>query len=243
MLFGNLEKHVGHNETGKVTDENLIAFKESMVKAIERGDLQPNTVQDRVQLLKTIFRWAAKNKKIATNPAVDLSYTAKVDPHDKRQDFSREDMELILTECRKAAPLIKISNLIASYSGARLAEIVEASTADFKWHGEHLVFSISLENRERTMTLKNDTSAPRRFPLHSAIRDEVAEYLATLPPGSPLFPNVKLDRDGKRGHNAGNAIGKWLRKIGITDKRKTFHSHRHTFKTNCRGLIDEEIRN
>ena len=93
------------------------------------------------------------------------------------------------------------------------------------------------------MTLKNDTSAPRCFPLHSAIRDEVAEYLATLPASSPLFAKVKLNKDGKRGHNAGNTIGKWLRKIGITDKRKTFHSHRHTFKTNCRGLIDEEIRN
>jgi len=52
-----------------------------------------------------------------------------------------------------------------------------------------------------------------------------------------------VDRDGKRSHNAGNTILKWLRKIGITDPRKVFHSHRHTFKTACRGKIDREIRN
>jgi integrase len=52
-----------------------------------------------------------------------------------------------------------------------------------------------------------------------------------------------VDRDGKRSHNAGNTILKWLRKIGITDTRKVFHSHRHTFKTACRGKIDREIRN
>lgn len=54
---------------------------------------------------------------------------------------------------------------------------------------------------------------------------------------------MKVDRDGKRSHNAGNTILKWLRKIGITDPRKVFHSHRHTFKTACRGKIDREIRN
>jgi integrase len=52
-----------------------------------------------------------------------------------------------------------------------------------------------------------------------------------------------VDRDGKRSHNAGNTILKWLRNIGITDRRKVFHSHRHTFKTACRGKIDREIRN
>ena len=41
----------------------------------------------------------------------------------------------------------------------------------------------------------------------------------------------------------GNTILKWLRNIGITDPRKIFHSHRHTFKTACRGKIDREIRN
>jgi integrase len=157
-------------------------------------------------MLKTIFRWATKNRKITSNPAVDLTYLAKVDPRKERQDFTQADLRLILTEARKAAnPVVRISNLIATFSGARLAEIVEADKADFEWDGGHLVFHIRLDNREEGQGLKNHISTPRRFPLHSAIKDEIGEYLVTLPANSPLFPNVKVDRDGKRSHNAGNA--------------------------------------
>jgi integrase len=54
---------------------------------------------------------------------------------------------------------------------------------------------------------------------------------------------VAIDRDGKRSQNAGNTVMRWLRDIGITDKRKVFHTHRHSFKSACRGKIDREIRN
>jgi integrase len=243
-LFDRLAKHLGHDEAGRATGEDLVSFKESLVQAVKRGDLDPRTVQNRIEMLKTIFRWATRNHKITSNPAVDLAYTAKVDPRKERQDFSADDLRLILTEARKAAnPVVRISNLIATFSGARLAEIVEANKADFEWDGGHLVFHIRLDNREEGQGLKNHISTPRRFPLHSAIKDEIAEYLASLPANSPLFPQVKVDRDGKRSHNAGNTILKWLRKIGVTDPRKVFHSHRHTFKTACRGKIDREIRN
>jgi integrase len=83
--------------------------------------------------VKTIFRWATRNHKIASNPAEGLSYQAKIDPRKERQDFSEDDMRLILTECRKAAnPVVRISNLIASFSGGRLAEIVEANKAEIR---------------------------------------------------------------------------------------------------------------
>jgi integrase len=176
-------------------------------------------------------------------PRGQAVYTAKADPRNERQDFSKDDMRLILTECRKARnPVVRITNLMAAFSGARLAEIVEANTLDFRTEGEHLVFHVRLENRAPTETLKTEDSA-RRFPLHSAIRDEVAAYIKGLPFNSPLFPHVTVDRDGKRGKNAGNTIVLWLRGIGIKDSREVFHSHRHTFKTACRGKIDREIRN
>jgi len=243
-LFERLAKHLGHDEAGEVTSGDLVSFKETLVQAVKRGELGSRSVSNRVQMLKTIFRWATRNHKIGSNPAEGLSYQAKIDPRKERQDFSEDDMRLILTECRKAAnPVIRISNLIASFSGARLAEIVEANKADFEEVGENLVFHVRLDNREEGQGLKNHTTTPRRFPLHSAIKNEIAEYLVTLPANSPLFPHVKVDRDGKRSHNAGNTTLKWLRKIGITDPRKVFHSHRHTFKTACRGKIDREIRN
>jgi integrase len=243
-IFGKLAAHLAYDDAGPVRPEELVSFKESLVKAIKRGKLTSYTVQTNLETIRTVFRWAHVNKKIASNPADGLTYQAKVNPRKERQDFSPEDMRLILTECRNAKnPVVRIPNLIASFSGARLAEIVEANKADFEWVGEHLVFHIRLDNREEGQTLKNHTTTPRRFPLHSAIRDEIAAHLATLPAGSPLFPKVKVDQDGKRGKNAGYTIMRWLRGIGITDPRKVFHCHRHTVKTVCRGKIDREIRN
>jgi integrase len=164
-LFAKLAKHIGHDVAGDVTADELVSFKESFVQAVKRGELDSTTVANRCQTLRTIFRWAADNNKITSNPAAKLKYTAIVDPRKERQDFSADDMKLILTECRKHHnPVIRISNLIAAFSGARLAEIVEANTLDFRTEGEHLVFHIRLDNRGEGETLKNEGSA-RRFPL------------------------------------------------------------------------------
>jgi hypothetical protein len=153
-LFAKLAKHIGHDVAGNVTADELVSFKESLVQAVKRGELDATTVANRIQILRTVFRWAAKNRKITSNPGVDLMYTAKVDPRDKRQDFSDDDMRLILTECRKHHnPVVRITNLIAAFSGARLAEIVEANKADFVQDGEHLVFHVRLDNRAATETL------------------------------------------------------------------------------------------
>jgi len=109
-LFDRLAKHLGHDEAGRVTSGDLVSFKETLVQAVKRGDLDSTTVQNRIQMLKSIFRWAEKNRKIDSNPAVDLAYVGKVDPRAVRQDFTPADMRLILTECRKAAnPVIRIS--------------------------------------------------------------------------------------------------------------------------------------
>ena len=45
----------------------------------------------------------------------------------------------------------------------------------------------------------------------------------------PLFPQIGLDAYGRRNGRVSSPLSKWLRhKVGITDPRKPFHSHRHT---------------
>jgi integrase len=166
-LFRKLASHTGHDVTGDVTPEELVSFKESLVKAVNRGDMAGGSLQNYCETLRTVFRHASKNKKITSNPAADLSYTAKADPRKERQDFSPADMKLILTECRKSQnPVVKIANLIAGFSGARLAEIVEANKADFEVIDGHLVFHIRLDNRAATETLK--TLVSRRLRHHAS---------------------------------------------------------------------------
>jgi integrase len=116
-----------------------------------------------------VFRWATDNSKITSNTAAELFYTAKADPRIERQDFSADDMRLILTECRKAHnPVVRITNLIAAFSGARLAEIVEANTLDFRTEGEHL--SVPCQAR-KPGTNRDPKDRRQRSPLPAAFRD------------------------------------------------------------------------
>jgi integrase len=82
--------------------------------------------------VKTIFRFSANNRKIATDPTAGITYKAKRDPKKRRLPFTFDEAKLILTAARSAGPEIFFPNLIASLSGARLAEVVEAHTDDIE---------------------------------------------------------------------------------------------------------------
>jgi integrase len=67
------------------------------------------------------------------------------------------------------------------------------------------------------------------------------EY-AKAQPGPFVFGELKPTKHGKRTAVFSGEFGKRLRKLGLTDRRLTFHSLRHTFKTACREAgITEEI--
>jgi len=132
--------------------------------------------------------------------------------------------------------------LLSAYSGARPAEIFEATTQDFEERRGHLIFNIREDNRDEGQTVKTDESV-RRVPLHSAVVEEIRAYLATLPPTEPLFPMVtKREHTGKLSENAGEQVNRWIQdKAGV--EGKTLYYFRHTWKTAMRGFIPgEDIR-
>jgi hypothetical protein len=54
--------------------------------------------------------------------------------------------------------------------------------------------------------------------------------------GGQLFPQVALNRDGRKSTNASRVLGEWLREVvEITDPRFVFHSHRHSAKSILRN--------
>jgi integrase len=236
-----LAAFLGHPDIARVTPDDLQHYKESLIAKMKAGQWQPKTVDDHIEMVKAMFRWAKENRKISTNPAADLrAIGAKTDPRKARKDFGDADIRLILTAARDSDPVIRWSNWLAAMSGARLAEIIEANTADIEITPDGAVFHVRYDYRTEQQRLKNEESV-RSFPIHSAVmREGFGEYVASLSAG-PLFPTVKIDRDGLAANNASHILNPWLRDIGITDPRKVFHSHRHTFKTRCRGRMEEEI--
>jgi integrase len=120
--------------------------------------------------------------------------------------------------------------LIALYTGARLEEIAQLSTADIREESANgaTVTVIDIHNGG-TNKLKNE-SAPRLIPVHSAlVRAGLLDYVKALKAG-PLFPGLarRESKGGKIGARLGELFRKKLVALGLKRDGLCFHSFRHT---------------
>ena len=116
-IIAKLSKHLGHDNTAAVTDTDLISWKESLIEA----DLSPKTIKNHLLVVKTLFKFAKANKKIATNVAAEVSYQARTDPREKRLGYSDEDARRILIAARgETEPHLRWVPWLACFTGARL---------------------------------------------------------------------------------------------------------------------------
>lgn len=194
--------------------------------------LSPTSIKNYLQALKTLFEFATEIKLggIRDNPAAKVKYSAKKDKRKARRPFPLEDQIKILTAARSAKPLIKWTNWISGFSGARLSEIAMAHKRDVVEIEGVLCLHVREDLRDEDEGLKTEESW-RTFPLHSAVlREGFREYVDALPDG-PLFED---------GSQASQINSRWLRgTVGVTDPLTPFHSWRHTFITASRVRIDE----
>jgi integrase len=234
---GKLTDFLGYDDAARVTPEEIVAFKEHLLKS----GFAPKSVQNVFAGVKTIFRFGAKNWKIAADPTVGITYKARRDPKRKRQPFSFDEARLILGAARNVGPELFFPNLIGAFSGTRLAEVVEAHTDDVEMIDGLWCLNLREDNREQNQTLKNEPSV-RKLPLHEEIiKQGFITYAHSLPKG-PLFPQYRKNKYNRRNDSASKENSKFVRGLDITDRRKApMHSWRHYFKTVARGLIEEQI--
>jgi integrase len=120
--------------------------------------------------------------------------------------------------------------LIALYTGARLEEIAQLTTADIREEAANgaTVTVIDIHNGG-TNKLKNETSE-RLIPVHSElVRAGLLDYVKALPAG-PLFPGLtrRASKGGKVGARLGELFRKKLVALGLKREGLCFHSLRHT---------------
>jgi integrase len=119
--------------------------------------------------------------------------------------------------------------LIALYTGMRLEEIAQLTTADVREEGANgaSVTVIDVHNGGENK-LKNETSA-RLIPVHSElVRLGLLDYVKALPRG-PLFPGLvrRESKGGKVGARVGELFRKRLVALGLKRRGLCFHSLRH----------------
>ena len=100
---------------------------------------------------------------------------------------------------------------------------------------------INISDEAEHAKLKN-ASSRRRVPVHPIlVACGFIDYVQQVKPSKLLFPHLKLNPRGKLAGYFSNFFSGYLRsKSKITDKRKAFHSFRHTFKDVCRKVGIEE---
>jgi integrase len=227
-----------------VTRREYIAYKEDLLKP--DSGIGHTTVKHHLDDLRTLFRFASKNRSFA-NPTDDVTRLRRKNGRNQWRPYTLDERKRILAEARKEGPVIKWCQWGARATGARVSEIAEASTKDVCQIGGMWCIKILLDDREEDASLKSEESH-RIVALHSAlIAEGFLDYVESVRrqySDGPLFPMLRPDRDGRRGNPASRRISKWMRnKLKIKDKRiAPNHSWRHSFESIHRNELEPPTR-
>ncbi|HZH11148.1 MAG TPA: site-specific integrase [Microvirga sp.] len=229
--------------------------------AKERG-LEPmsaTTANSYMSAFTSIMDFAVAETIIKENPAKGLRRAGDgIRRKDRRHSFSTEDLARIFaaplyTGCLNdeggyARPGTNRPRrgrfwvpLIALFSGMRQNEICQLTEDDISTlDGTDIILIRSDEEGLKRVK----TEAGKRFvPIHPELKqmgfmEHVSAIRTNHQPGTRLFPELNIASTGYYSDNFSKWFGHFLDKVGITERRKGFHSFRHTFTD---ALLDAEI--
>jgi integrase len=237
---------VGRKPVDQITRNDVLAFKS---KLLEDGQTAAN-IKMKLSRLRTLLQWAADNGHAASNVAHGVTIKDTQAARNKRKPFDLEALNAIFgspvyaegqrpTQGRgEAAYWIP---LLALFTGARMEElgqlrpddVVKLSYPDPDGQEQSGWFLKLVEVEGEDGTELKTAESERLIPLHPELqrRGFLAFAQAMKDQGhARLFPLLTPGPYGNLTHKWGQWFGAYLRNTcGVTDKRMTFHSFRHTF--------------
>jgi integrase len=241
---------VGDKPIREITKADLLAYQQAILKlpsnapkklpgrttlqAIEEGTelglepISPKSVNLRLSRVRSLFNWLENADAIERNPAAALKdVTEKKGKRGARAALTDAEVVSFANACAQDAksPAYRWVPLILAYTGARLEEVAQLTTADIREVEGIVCFDINGEDEKRIKT----EASRRLVPVHSKLISEgLRDYVAGLPQGS-LWPELKATQ-GVLSHS----LSKWLNrrmKVTTTGRGKVVHSLRHTVST------------
>lgn len=233
-------------QLAQISRKDVLAFRDDLLSK-SQGKA---TVSRKVGILKTLFKVAVEYELLTANPADQVRVIAE-EQAKPRVGFTAQDLNQIFRSAiytdgfrpkgagREAVFWLP---LLALYTGARIEELAQLLVDDIH-EVDGLGHYLNITDEAEHAKLKNGASR-RRIPIHDDLLDcGFMEYVETVRDRRYLFPDLKPNPRGKLGGYFSNFFSGYLRReVGITDRRKVFHSFRHTFKDLCRSAgIDEAV--
>ena len=245
-----LEAHIARKRLFKITGlkyanqvekKDIIKFKDELIA----DGLSPVTIEKQINLLKAIFSLAVSNELIDKNPMIGVKLVKQKGLPKPRVPFSSDDITAIFHSpifTKSERPIGGAGDAcvwlpyIALWTGMRLEEIGQLLVSDIKCHND--IYFINVGDDEFSTKRLKTSSSHRRIPIHpELIRLGLLEYVQRMKEirSARLFPKLVENVNNQCTAAFSKWFGRYLRgTIGITDKRKTFHSFRHGFKEACR---------
>lgn len=250
--LAHLVEHLGHDDATQVEPTDIIGWKEAL--AAEGGD-EPargaRTIRDKyLAAAKAVFRWAAENHKISTNPTEGIGIRVKKRPRLREPGLTDKEADTILRAAlresdRATGSLQSFARRwvpwLCAYTGARVGEITQLRSQDVFLEDGIYCLRITPE----AGTQKTDRAW--KVPLHSHLLEQ--GFIGALSGRSgPLFYDPANHRGGSLGNpqskKVAERLAQWVRAIGVNDPLvQPNHGWRHRFKTQARLVgMDPEAR-
>lgn len=252
-----------------ITSDHVRAFKDTLIlipscrqdnmrkltypEIIEGADpslprLAPYTIQKNFGALKTIIQYAFENGHIDHHPGAAIRYRPpkQTDTRNSRDPYSKKDLQAIFRATKEETGVMYWLPRLALYTGARLGELAQSTVEDIRQDSETRCYFLNIHADGEGRSLKTKSSK-RVIPLHpDLIEIGFTAYVEERKKKkAPLWPDLgKPDAHGTIGGLFSKRYSKFIRAhTRIRDKRKVFHSFRHTFKETCRkrGDIAEDV--
>jgi hypothetical protein len=222
-----------------ITTADLQAYKEYLLAA--HGN---NHVIDHLCDIKVLLTRAFDDGKFGPDgkdPGATVKLPAKREKG-KRQQFTDDEVRIILAALPGTAPHIEWPTLIMAHLGLICEEIADATTHDVERIGDMVVLHVRSDHRVMVNGQKNDLKTefrPRSLPLPPDLAerfwDRVLGVRASYGDG-PLFPEVAPDRDGIRSDKLGRKIRDLIDHLGIA---ATPYSFRHRFLSQLKTICPD----
>ena len=255
---GWFNERMGVLSVDQITKSHVIDFKNKLLG--EKHSV--SNINVRLTHVSALLGWAARNDVIPVNVAVGTSIPNPQSKKSRRKPFKLPELQAIF-----GSPVFAKGErpaggkgeaaywipTIAVYTGARIREIAQLRYGDVRQveyadsEGQMLkswFLNIAEDTDDDGVETAIKTEASERLvPVHPKLIElGLIEYVQALKSKKGrIFPLLPVDIYGNPAAKWGEWFSRYLRNdCGITDKRMTFHSFRHSFKDYARDARIEE---
>ncbi len=243
-VIDSLRKFLKHNDAGRLTKKDLMAWRDHLMKT-----LSPKTVNDiYLSAVKSVIAWAVENDRLPENVAATVRQPKPRKVYGRERGYTDDEAKKVLKasrtyqstpdefgRVRESTQMANVKRwvpIICAFTGARVSEIIQLRKADVTKVGEQWVARITPD----AGTVKS--GGYRDVPLHAQIVAEGFVKFVSDADEGPLFHSAtKPEKFRSAAVIVSNKLSDWLRKEGLVPEGiQPSHAWRHRLKTQCREL-------